>query len=99
MNILDEIAKLAASTVLVEEKVEPDVAAWRMQICQGCDRLQESNLRCKVCGCYLEVKTFSKVNLNKRGQQEITHCPLGRWNDLEVANQYRKINGLSPLDS
>jgi len=100
MSILDEIAKLAASTILVEEEVEQALAAWRMEVCQSCDFIQRSNLRCKVCKCYLEVKTLSKINLNpKRARQEITHCPKGKWNDLEVANQYRKIDGLSPLDS
>ncbi len=99
MNILDEIGKLAASAILVKEEVGPDVAAWRMEICKGCDMLEKRGLKCGVCGCYLEVKVFSNVNLDKRGRSEITHCPLGRWDDLEVANHYRQINGLPPLDS
>ena len=98
MSIVDEIAKLAASLILVEEEVSPELAALRLEVCQNCDRLDRVSMRCKVCKCYVEVKTTSRVNNNpKRLRQEITHCPLGLWNDLEVCNEYRKIDGLSPL--
>lgn len=98
MGYLDEIGKLLAATVLVSENVEDEVAKWRMSICQCCEKIDRGALRCKVCKCYLEVKTGSRVNANpKKFRQEITHCPLGKWNDLEVANEYRKIDGLSPL--
>lgn len=98
MSFIDEIGKLLASSVLVEENVEPEVAAWRLEVCQGCEKIDKKAQRCKVCKCYLEVKTGSRINNNpKRFRQEITHCPLGKWGDLEVANEYRKIDGLSPL--
>lgn len=98
MNIVDEILKLAASKVLVESLVSEDVAKFRMDTCLNCPLLSLTDYRCRVCKCYVEVKTTAAVNYNlKKRRNEITHCPNGKWNDLETANEYRKIDGLEPL--
>ena len=98
MGLLDDILKLAAENVLVVEHVDDEEAARRMEICVGCDRFDAGSVRCKVCKCYLDVKTRTKINNNpKKFRQEITHCPKGKWGDLETANEYRKIDGLPPL--
>ncbi len=31
------------------------------------------------------------------GRSEVTHCPEGRWGDIEIANHYRKLDGLELL--
>lgn len=98
MNIIDEILKIAADKVLVESHVGEDVSSFRMEKCMGCSLISKEDFRCRVCKCYVEVKTTSERNYNlKRKRNEITHCPMGKWNDLEIANQYRKIDGLEPL--
>lgn len=98
MNIVDEILKVAASKMLVESLVSEEVAKFRMDTCLACPQLSLSDYRCKVCKCYVEVKTTAEVNYNpKKLRNEITHCPRGRWGDLETANEYRKIDGLAPL--
>ena len=94
MGLIEEILKLAADKVLVEAHVSEDTAAFRMGECMACPRLDKEHMRCKVCKCYVEVKTTSERNFNpKRLRNEITHCPLGKWNDIEIANEYRKIDG------
>ena len=98
MRLIDEILKIAADKILVFEHIGDDIAAKRMEACQECPMMSKGDLRCKICKCFLEVKTTTKTNLNlKRGRKEITHCPLGRWGDLETANEYRQLDGLAPL--
>lgn len=98
MSIVDEILKLAADKLIVESHVSEEIAKFRMDVCLACPFLSHSDYRCKVCRCYVEVKTTSERNYNpKRRRNEITHCPKGRWNDIETANEYRKIDGLEPI--
>lgn len=98
MNLVDEILKIAADKILVESYVSEETAKFRMDVCLSCPLLSLSDYRCKVCRCYVEGKTPSEKHYNlKKRRMEITHCPLGKWNDLEIANEYRKIDGLEPL--
>lgn len=98
MGIVDEILKVAASKVLVESLVSEEITRFRMDTCLACPFLSTSDYRCKVCKCYVEVKSTAAVNFNpKKLRNEITHCPRGKWNDLETANEYRKIDGLEPI--
>ncbi len=43
----------------------------RMDICNSCDKRQDNI--CKVCGCFLTLKTTWKSS----------ECPLGKWPILE----------------
>lgn len=100
MNLLDKILKVAADKVLVESHVSEEVKEFRMGVCLKCPLLSISDYRCKVCKCYVEVKSGSEINFNpKKLRNEITHCPKGMWNDLEIANEYRKIDGLAPIQT
>jgi hypothetical protein len=100
MALLPEILKLAAAKILVEEEIEQEIADWRMGICFACPVLDKKEIRCKACKCFMEVKTKAKTNFNpKKLRYEITHCPMGKWSDLELANEYRKIDGLAPINS
>lgn len=90
MSWFEDAQRLAAATMLVREKVDdPTLAAWRMSICRSCDQFDAEHIKCRVCGCWLELKTESKVNRSpKRPLGEVTHCPLGKWNDEEIAAYY-----------
>jgi len=98
MELLDKILKMAANKLLVEEYVKKEVAEWRYGVCEGCNVFDPTAKRCKACRCFMEVKTKSKINFNPvKMRFEITHCPMGKWNDLEITNEYRKIDGLTPI--
>lgn len=98
MGLKQTILELAAKTFLQVRQVAPEVQQFRMNVCQGCDKRDEETNRCKVCKCFLAVKTDTKENLNpEKMRYEVTHCPLGKWNDLQTANHYRKIDGLPLL--
>ncbi len=97
MNLKDEILKLAANAVLVVGKTDEETKQMRRAICDQCDRRDKESDRCKVCLCYLQIKTGTKINRGKFGRIELTHCPLGKWGDKETANIYRELDGLDPL--
>jgi hypothetical protein len=43
----------------------------RLEICQKCDHYEPCAIRCKLCGCNLNLKT--------RLQSETGQCPAGKW--------------------
>jgi hypothetical protein len=99
MSWFDEIKKIAAGKMLVLEQVEQPVADMRWKTCWHCDQMDHSNKTCRTCGCYIEVKIWSKTSRSPaRPMGELTHCPLGKWEDKEVANHYRAEDGKPPLE-
>lgn len=97
-NIIDNALHLLAAKVIVRSNVTSDEAERRWTVCEKCEHRDEAKNKCKVCGCFLDLKTGSETNWNpKKGRQEVTHCPKGFWDDVETANFYREIDGLEPL--
>lgn len=97
MNIL--IKKGIELALKVEPLDDKILENERLDTCKKCENYDINNDKCGVCGCYMEIKVGLKYNRNpkKGGRIEITHCPMGKWNDIETANVYRKIDGLSSL--
>lgn len=99
MDILDEVLKIAAGAIIVKEKAEPGVAEWRMAICNNCDQKDFKKNKCLQCGCFLDLKTNSNTNYRiSKNRTEKTHCPLGKWDDIQIANAYRELDGLPLLE-
>jgi len=93
-EIKNKALHLIAEAVIVKEMVGEHEAAARMLICLNCERRDEKENKCLECGCFLDLKTGAKTNWNaRRMRNEITHCPLGRWDDKETANVYREMDG------
>lgn len=100
MNLFLEALKLAAKTVLVSEVVDSETSATRFQVCVGCDKRVLKTNQCGICHCFLDVKCGAKTNFNAlRARNEITHCPLGKWGDVEIANLYRELDGKPLLNN
>lgn len=98
MNIIDKIMHLAAEKLIVKEYTDRATAMDRMEVCLTCEHRDEGANKCKVCGCFLDLKVICATNWNpKKNRNEVTHCPLGKWGDLEITNQYRLLDGLEPL--
>jgi anaerobic selenocysteine-containing dehydrogenase len=90
----DTVLKAAADTVIVIEHVDEETATFRYNVCLGCDFRDPDRDKCLACSCYLEEKSWSHTNRTiERPFGEVTHCPLGRWNDKEIANHYRHLDG------
>lgn len=41
----------------------------RLDICKQCPELIQLTKQCKLCGCFMEMKT----------KLEIATCPIGKW--------------------
>ena len=97
---MNRLIKLGIEMILkVEPLNDPELEKERYDKCRSCDKYDAKNDKCSVCGCFMEIKTPLKYNINpkKMGRVEITHCPLGKWDDKDIANQYRQLDGLEPL--
>ena len=94
MTLIEKIEHLLAESFIVKEHVAESVAKERMGICLGCEKRDKKANKCLECGCFLDLKTAAATNWNpKKMRNEVTHCPLGNWYDLETANEYRRIDG------
>lgn len=51
------------------KKASPEIAAYRYDICKGCDRFNAVTTQCKECKCFMKAKTTYH---NAR-------CPLQKW--------------------
>jgi len=88
MNLL----KLAAKRLPIEY-VDEKTRAVRYGICKGCEKYDPEKDKCQVCGCFMEIKSGAKIHFNPAElRTEVTHCPLGKWFDKDLANEYRKID-------
>lgn len=46
----------------------------RLEICLGCDQLNQLTKQCKVCLCYMPAKTMLAIS----------ECPLHKWGKEEM---------------
>jgi hypothetical protein len=53
----------------MEIKVPDEVQKMRMDICLSCEKLYKPTTSCKLCGCFMSVKTYMP-------QQK---CPIDKW--------------------
>lgn len=94
------LLKGIAEGVIVEEKLDPnkptdaELMAFRSSVCRGDGKTPACKWRdtkadmCRVCGCFLDLKIQSKTNRTKRLGIQVTHCPHGYWNDIDIAKHY-----------
>jgi len=74
MNKIEEIFK-AWGIMFNPTDAQSDLAAARMQICDGCDSKKTSPIiHCGECGCALKAKVYSP---------KIGACPKGKWINVE----------------
>ncbi len=100
MKWYNQILKPIAGAVFEVEKVDEQTAKQRYQVCKSCDKYDQSEDKCTVCGCFMETKTAMKIHNNFfKNRLEATHCPLGRWGaeDKQIANEYRALDGLEKI--
>jgi hypothetical protein len=67
-------ARQVAETATVEAlpqalRTPEDVAKTRWDVCSSCEKLYKPTNTCKVCGCFMVVKTNLKT----------AKCPIGKW--------------------
>lgn len=91
---VDIVKKKGVELLVIVEKLDREADAetirWRTNICNSCPN--KVNDKCGICKCYIELKVETKVNRNKYGKKEITHCPEGRWKDKQIQLYYSSLN-------
>lgn len=76
MEALRDSAEGGAVNMLPETmKATENVIAERWEICQACEHLYKPTHTCKVCGCFMKVKTSLAG----------ARCPKNKW--LAVSNK------------
>lgn len=108
-KLIRQAKSIAVKGLIIVEEVDEETANWRFNICltsengKPCRNFDPdpSNAeigKCLGCGCLLPEKTYSKTNRTlEHPNGEVTHCPLGRWDDLILTNYYRVQDGLAPI--
>jgi hypothetical protein len=98
MNLIEQIKHYLAKEIIVKEYVDAETKQQRFDVCLECEHRDPEENKCRACACFLDLKTGSRVNWRpSKNRNEITHCPLGKWDDKEIANEYRRLDGLQPL--
>lgn len=54
---------------LLSEKVSPEIQTERFNICLSCTNFNELLQNCKLCGCFMRVKTWMPEQ----------KCPIDKW--------------------
>lgn len=57
-------------------KVSDEIQKERFDICLACPKLYKPTRTCKLCGCFMQIKTYM-------ANQE---CPIGKWGIVELNN-------------
>lgn len=59
---------------MIALKVSEGTQQERLSICKSCEKFYEPTNTCKVCGCFMNVKTWYPR----------ASCPLHKWHRAEV---------------
>lgn len=83
LNHLAEQAQ-AASAAAEEEfqkiKISEDERNKRYDICKSCDQLFEPTSTCKLCLCFMAVKTYLPA----------ASCPMNKWAPITIVHKDNK---------
>ena len=74
---------------MLEWRVEPEVQKQRMDICLACDKLYKPTSSCKLCGCFMQVKTWMPDQ----------NCPIDKWGKAPKRQQIKSEQVSSDDDS
>ena len=56
--------------------VNRNIRQKRMAVCESCERFEKSTNRCKICGCFMSVKTWMHTNIKGK----LVTCPHPKGN-------------------
>ena len=50
-------------------RASDEVIEYRLNLCQACEHFKKNGSRCKLCHCFMKLKT----------ELEHARCPIGKW--------------------
>lgn len=65
----DTIQNVSSNVIPDSWLVSPEIKEKRWKICQDCNHLYRPTSNCKLCGCFMQIKT------GLAGQK----CPINKW--------------------
>lgn len=69
-NLTGAAFRLAKATMKGEKvRASQSEIERRLAICKTCEHFVDNPMKCRKCGCYLNLKT----------RLETEHCPIGKW--------------------
>lgn len=79
MNFLKKLSEKTTEQIksVVEDyiKVPSEVKEERLNICLDCEDLFRPTKTCKLCGCFMDVKTWLPTQ----------KCPVDKWSEHIIA--------------
>lgn len=67
-----------AEVIFVDETTQKH----RIALCEGCESFNETTRQCKICKCFMDIKTrlkYDPVESAKGLKKVNTHCPILNW--------------------
>lgn len=55
-------------------KVSPEIQKARYDICLGCEKLYKPTSTCRLCGCFMQLKTWMPEQ----------SCPIDKWSKVST---------------
>lgn len=85
------LGPMVGSLLVVEYLNNTVVSNTRERTCRDCPFYNPDRDQCKVCKCFVKEKVLAKTNYDpfRGGEIVITHCPMGYWDDNDIAELYR----------
>lgn len=80
LNYLSEKAQEAAELAEAEFhkiKLSEEDRNQRYDICKSCDQLYEPTSTCKICHCFMSVKTYLPA----------AKCPINKWTSITIVHK------------
>jgi hypothetical protein len=66
-------ATQAKAVELLPDKVPTEIQQQRWDTCNSCEKLYRPTSTCKICGCFMQVKTHLASS----------KCPIDKWGRVE----------------
>lgn len=79
---LDKLRDKMKSVTKTVEKVMPDIVVdekireERLAICTSCEKFRTKTRTCKVCGCFMDIKTWMPRQ----------KCPMNKWGIVDMSS-------------
>lgn len=70
---LREDTEILAKDAFLKNKVSDEIQKQRYDICVSCPHLNMDSNRCKICGCFMGVKTYMPNE----------QCPINKWGPVK----------------
>lgn len=112
-KLIQQAKEIVAKNLLIDKflegcdkngKRDSPTFDFRKKTCDECPNNVDG--KCALCTCpiFLKAASFTNIHWRKDSGKDLpnhtryTHCPAGKWGDLELTNHYREMDGKEPIN-